>query len=353
MPTQCSTRVRAFVVAGAVLALAGCSTDAQSDDDASTIVRSTTQVAGAAVVGNDRDFTDLCATPAPVDPTGIEGSVRPVGHAEGISDVPADPMRIVTLDAASLDASCAVGVWERVVGASTLDADFRGDGDQELYLGTGIAEIPSAGTVGMPDIEAIAGMSPDLIIGGDSLGAETYDELSAIAPTVFTSSGNGWKDTFLQSAAALGRGQSAFDELARFSADAQQVGAQINARQTQASVVRFLTDSIVTDGPDAFASQVLDEIGVQRPPTQRETSVTVPTDDLSAAEGDIVYVRFDADAGEEFGTDVMESDEWSELRSAKDGRVFVVNDTVWSGNGVVAARTMLTDVANSLNAYAS
>nr|WP_296779963.1 iron-siderophore ABC transporter substrate-binding protein [Rhodococcus sp. (in: high G+C Gram-positive bacteria)] len=342
-----------LLVAGSTLVVAGCTDAPSSSDDASTIVRSTTNIAGAGVVGNDRETAGLCPEAAPLDPTGVEGTIRPVGHAEGISDVPADPMRIVVLDPASLDASCALGLWERVVGAATVDPNFRGDGDQELYLGTGIARIPSVGVVGAPDVDSIASLSPDLIIGADTLGSDTYDALSDIAPTVFTTSSRGWKDTFLQSAAALGRGDTGFSELARFSADAEQVGRDTNATQTQASVVRFLPDSIVTDGPDTFASQVLTEIGVQRPQTQLSESVTVPSDDVSAAEGDIVYVRFDGDDGETFGRSVMTGTPWEDLGSVKDGRVFTVNDTVWSGSGIVAARAMLADVTNSLNAYVS
>ena len=96
MPTQFSVRARAIALAaGAALALAGCSSAAESSDNGSDIVRSTTNVAGAGVVGNDRDTVGLCPTPAPVDPVGIEGAVRPVGHSEGISEVPADPVRIV------------------------------------------------------------------------------------------------------------------------------------------------------------------------------------------------------------------------------------------------------------------
>lgn len=338
---------------GAVALVAGCSQTDSSGESGSTIVRSTTNVAGAGVVGNNRDTVGLCPAPAPVDPTGVEGSIRPIGHSEGIADVPADPTRIVVLDAASLDASCALGVWERVVGAPRLDPDFRGDGDQELYLGTGIDEIASVGAVGAPDIDAVAALDPDVIIGADSLGADTYDALSRIAPTVYTSSDNGWKGTFLQSAAALGRGDTAFQELARFTADAEQVGRDVNATQTQASVVRFLPDSIVTDGPETFASAVLTEIGVQRPPSQRENSLTVPQDDLSPAEGDIVYVRFDGDDGEAFGKSVMTGEAWEDLGSTKDGRIFAVNDTVWSGSGIIAARAILADITNSLNAYVS
>lgn len=338
---------------GAVVVLAGCSDTPASSDNASTIVRSTTNIAGAGVVGNNRTTVGLCPEAAPLDPTGIEGAVRPVGHSEGISEVPADPTRIVVLDPAALDASCALGVWERVVGAPTLDPDFRGDGDQELYLGTGISEIPSVGLVGAPDIDAIAGLAPDLIIGADSLGPDTYSALTDIAPTVFTSGDEGWKGAFLQSAAALGRGGTAFEELARFSADAEQVGRDVNAFQTQASVVRFLPDSFTTDSPGSFAGEVLAEIGVQRPPSQRGDSVTGSTENVSAAEGDIVYVRFDGDDGETFGKSVMSSEAWEDLGSAKDGRIFAVNDTVWSGSGIVAARAILADVTASLNAYVS
>ncbi|MGA9873527.1 MAG: ABC transporter substrate-binding protein [Rhodococcus sp. (in: high G+C Gram-positive bacteria)] len=341
------------LAAGALVALSGCSSSAASEDAASTIVRSTTKIAGAGVVGNDRETTGLCPAPAPLDPTGIEGAVRPVGHSEGITEVPADPTRIVVLDAASLDATCALGVWERVVGAATLDPYFRGDGDQELYLGVGISEIPPVGPVGAPDIAAVAALSPDLIIGSDALGADVYDDLADIAPTVFTSSDNGWKGTFLQSAAVLGRGATAFDELARFTADAEQVGRAVDADQTQASVVRFRSDSIVTDGTASFAGEVLGEVGVQRPPTQRGEPVVIAADDVAAAEGDIVYVRFDGDDGETFGTTVMASDPWAQLGSVKDGRVFAVDDTVWSGSGIVAARAILADVTNSLNAYVS
>ncbi|MFI8566825.1 ABC transporter substrate-binding protein [Rhodococcus sp. NPDC078407] len=336
----------------AAVALVGCS-DSEAQDDASTIIRTTTNIAGAGVVGNNRDTVGLCPALAPLDPTGVEGDTRPVGHAEGISDIPADPQRIVVLDAAGLDASCAVGIWERVVGSATLNPDFRGDGDQPLYLGTGLASVPSVGPVGAPNIDAIAALDPDLILGADSLGSDTYDSLTAIAPTVFTATGQGWKDTFLQSAAALGRGQAGFDALASFSADAEQTGREIDASQTQASVIRFDADSIEVDGPNSFAGQVLAEVGVARPQSQRDGPVSVDPDNLEPVEGDIVYVRFAGPDGETFGREVMDSDAWYALGSVTDGRIFAVNDTVWSGSGIIAARAILDDLSASLNGYVS
>ena len=354
MTEKSSVHAIAIAIAvGALVLTSGCAGASSTGDDASTIVRSTTNIAGAGVVGNDRETVGLCPETAPLDPTGVDGDVRPVGHSEGITDVPADPLRVVALGSAALDATCALGVWERVVGASTLDPAFRGDGDQELYLGTGIAEIPSVGPVGTPDVDAIAQLAPDLILGADSLGPDLYNSLTDIAPTVFTSTDDGWKGAFLQTAAALGRGGTAFEELARFSADAEQVGRDVNATQTQASVVRFLSDSAETDGPETFASEVLAEVGVQRPSSQRDNSASVTAENLSPAEGDIVYVRFDGDDGETYGKSVMTNAAWEDLGSAKDGRIFVVDDTVWSGSGIVAARAILADVSNSLNAYVS
>lgn len=355
VPRSCAPH-RIGAVAAACLvsavALVGCS-DSEAQDDASTIVRSTTNIAGAGVVGNNRDTDGLCPALAPLDPSGVRGDTRPVGHAEGISVIPADPQRIVVLDAAGLDASCAVGIWERVVGAATVDPDYRGDGDQPLYLGTGLASVPSVGPVGAPDLGAIASLDPDLILGSDSLGAETYDSLKAIAPTVFTATGRGWKDTFLQSAAALGRGQAGFEQLASFSADAERVGREIDSTQTQASVVRFGADTIEVEGQNSFAGQVLAEVGVARPQNQRDADFSVASDDLDPVEGDIVYVRFAGTEGEAYGRGVMDSDRWRALGSATDGRVFAVNDTVWSGSGVVAARAILADLSASLNAYVS
>ena len=355
VPRSCASRRTGAVVAAflaAAVSVVGCS-DSETQDDASTIVRTTTNIAGAGVVGNNRDTVGLCPALAPLDRTGVEGDVRPVGHAEGISAIPADPQRIVVLDAAGLDASCAVGIWERVVGAATIDPDFRGDGDQPLYLGTGLSSVPSVGPVGAPDLGAIAALGPDLILGADSLGAESYDSLNAIAPTVFTETGQGWKDTFLQSAAALGRGQAGFEQLASFSADAERVGREIDSTQTQASVIRFGADTIEVDGPNSFAGQVLAEVGVAQPQSQRDTDFTVASDDLDPVEGDIVYVRFAGTDGEAFGREVMDSDAWHALGSVTDGRVFAVNDTVWSGSGVVAARAILADLSASLNAYVS
>lgn len=337
-----------FAVAAlsAVVLLAGCS-GTESDDAANEIVRTTTVIAGAGVVGVERDTTKACPTPSLPDQG--EGSTRQVTHAGGESTVPADPTRIVVLSTQALDTVCAVGLWERVVGAATLP----GAQPQPSYLGTGVLLIPSVGTVGAPDIAKIAELDPDVILGSTVPDKAVAEQLSNIAPTVYDSVDGGWKRQFGVGAAGLGRGGAAIKAVEDYQVAARDVGAALASEQTQASIVRFTADSISVQGPGSFTGQVLADAGVRRPPYQREGSFDLAADDLKRAEGDIIYVSFAGDDGKNHGIDVMESDEWEDLGATKDKRVFAVDDTIWSGSGLVAARAILTDLSGSLNGYVS
>ncbi len=74
--------------------------------------------------------------------------------------------------------------------------------------------------------------------------------------------------------------------------------------------------------------------------------MTWPTPpDLSAADGDIVYVSFASPEARDRAPAVMESDAWKKLSATRDNRVFAVNNEVWqTGEGIVAARGILADL---------
>ncbi|MFZ2172482.1 MAG: iron-siderophore ABC transporter substrate-binding protein [Rhodococcus sp. (in: high G+C Gram-positive bacteria)] len=339
-----------LVAALAVLTLGGCSQPAD-DDPADAIVRTTTIIAGAGVVGIERDTTAACAEPAPADAAPGAGATHPVVHTEGVSDVPVDPQRIVVLDSAALDAVCALGLWERVVGAVTND----GARPQPGYLGTGISAIPSVGSPDSPDVNLIAQASPDLILGSSPVSEDLYDTLAPVAPTVFVGSDQVyWKAQFVLAGNALGRADAARAALEQYQREAQQLGVDIDAAQTQASIVRFGADTLDVEGPATFAGQVLTDAGVRRPPYQKlEGTVTQPLsgDDIDLAEGDIIYAVLGGEDGKAHAEDVMSGEPWEDLEAAVDRRVFAVEGDVWGGNGLVAARAVLTDLRNTLNTY--
>ncbi|WP_188827992.1 ABC transporter substrate-binding protein [Nocardia camponoti] len=348
-------RVRVRGSRGAVLAVtalcavamtAGC---AEQVDDASTIVRTTTNIAGAGVVGVQRDTTTACPLPSAADPA--SGPTRSVTNANGVTQIPADPQRIVALTPAAIDAACALGLWERVVGAVTLD----GERPQPVYLGYGILKSPTVGPIGNPDPAKIAALKPDVILGDV---ASNSAELSAIAPTVLVGANDSWQSDFVAYAAGLGRRSVAEAALGAYRAEAKEAGVAINAAQSQASVLRFTPDAITIQGTNSFAGQVLSDVGVQRPTPQRGPSSPVAIDELSKrGEGDIIYVMFGrdgssaSDASEQYGRKVLKSTEFGELGAASDKRVFAVDDYVWHGWGLTAARALVTDLKASLNGY--
>lgn len=332
----------AAVAAVSAVALTGCG---DSSDDASAIVRTTTNIAGASVVGLERDTTRSCPLPsAPDQPAGT----RPVTHAAGVSEVPADPQRIVVLSTAALDAACALGLWERVVGAVTMD----GPRPQPQYLGTGVLEIPAVGTLAEPDPTRIADLDPDLILGGTPTGAATFDALGTIAPTVLVGEPISWQAEFAAYAAGMGRERAAAEALNSYQADARDLGVELAANESQASIIRFGADETQTQGTDSFAGRVLADVGVQRPAAQRGDSALVTSGEYQElVEGDIIYVIFAGEEGRADGESIMRGREWKDLGAVADKRVFAVEDSVWHGDGLTAARAMLTDLRGTLNGY--
>ncbi len=344
----------AVLTAVVVTALGGCGQSGggqASPADEPSVVTSTTRIAGAGVLGNQRRPDESCApSPAPIDPG--EGD-REVRHAAGSTVVRAEPQKIVVLSGDQLDALCALGLQSRIVAAALPDGSDR----QPSYLGAVVHDLPSVGTRSSPDLAAIRAAQPDLILGSEALTPDAHSRLSAIAPTVFTGApGAAWQDNLRTVGAATWRAGAANGLIDEFNAAADKEGADNDAAHFQASVVQLTDTTMRVFGPDSFPGSVLADVGVDRPAAQRftdkpydEVGITDEdlgnSPDLSIADGDIVYVSFGSPAAKERAGDVMGSEAWKKLSANKDNRVFVVNNEVWqTGEGIVAARAMLPDL---------
>lgn len=342
----------AVTTALSVTLATGCSgsTDKSNNPDpAKSVVTSTTRIATAGVLGNQRRPDESCAAePAQLD----DGPpIREVRHAAGTTEVPADPQRIVVLSGDQLDALCALGLQSRIVAAATAD----GSTSQPSYLGTVVHDVAPAGTRNAPDVAAVKAANPELILGSQALTPEAYGELSAIAPTVFTGPpGPAWQDTLRTVGDATGRTEAANALIAGFEQAADKTGADNDATHFQASVVQLTENTLRIYGTDDFPASVLGAVGVDRPATQRfkdkpyvevSTSEVSKSTDFSAADGDIVYLSFDSQAAKDRAAAVLESDAWKKLSATRDNRVFIVNNEVWqTGEGIVAARGILDDL---------
>lgn len=330
------------MAAGAVLAAialtvaSGCSGSSKDPAPAArSVVTSTTKIAGAGVLGNQRRPDESCAPdPARLDAGGP------------------DPQRIVVLAGDELDALCALGLQSRIVAAALPD----GSATQPSYLGTVIHNLPGAGTRSAPDLSAIAAARPDLILGSQALTPQSHDALSAIAPTVFTDAPAAkWQDNLRTVGAATGRADAAADLVSDFTERAKQKGMANDAPHFQASIVQFTDTTLRVYGAENFPASVLADVGVDRPAAQRFTDkpyieigisdADLDRADLSAADGDIVYLSFASQAARERAPAVLDGPAWRKLSANRDNRVFVVNNEVWqTGQGIVAARGILDDL---------
>lgn len=337
-------------LAAAALAAAGCGGSNQPPEagpsgPSSTVVTSTTMIASAGVLGNQRRPDESCAA----EPARLDGPPPgPLDHAAGKADVVADPMRIVVLAGDELDALCALGLQSRIVAAALPD----GSDSQPWYLGTVIHDVPAAGTRSEPDLAAIAAAEPDLILGSKALTPDGYPELEAIAPTVFTEApGARWQDNLRLVGAATGRARAADDLIAGFTEKAAKAGEANDATHFQASIVQLTDSALRVWGADNFPASVLAAVGVERPAAQRFTDqayleIGITDDaDFSAADGDIVYMSFASPAAKDRAPALLESEAWRKLSANRDNRVFIVNNEVWqTGQGLIAARGIVDDL---------
>ena len=264
-------------------------------------------------------------------PSTAADEVRTVEHAAGRTEISGTPERVVVLDTGELDAVLALGV-------TPVGAVRTGVSDElPAYIedaGVDPAEIENVGTIAEPALEEIAALDPDLILSNSVRHAEIYEQLSAIAPTVFAEAiGETWEDNLRLAGEALGRSDDAEQLLADYEERAAEVGALYgDPAATEVSMVRFLDGSAVRlYGEGSFIGDVLRDVGFARPEIQRtaETFVEVSPEQIDQADGDLVFHASYGDEGRTAAGQITTGGLWQGLSAVQQGRAFEVSDDRW------------------------
>lgn len=266
---------------------------------------------------------------------------RVVAHELGEACVPLDPRRVVVLDRFPLDSALAVGV--RPVGVPTLD-------NPSSYLAPPVVGIAENGTESEPNIEQIAALKPDLIIGSVAQLAEIGDKLSRLAPVVAIDDGDSgaWKRVHAQVADALGRADEGERVMAAYQARLDAFKARMGARlgETEVSVIRPRDGGIRLYGRTYFSGTVLEDAGLPRPPSQdveEEEPLDISKELIGQADGDVIFVwSFSPEEREELAK-IADDPLWAKLGAVRDGRVYEVGEH-WYGGGPLAANAVLDDL---------
>lgn len=210
--------------------------------------------------------TAACGTAAPAAPP---AATRTVDTIRGPVEIPATATRIVAIGFPEAMALLDLGIVP--VGLPTYVPKVP------AYDAL-IANVPRVDDNNQVDVEKVAALKPDLVIGGDfspssgiqrSGGAIPYEALSAVAPTVlfeWKAAGGNWQDEAARTAAAVGREA----DMAALAAATHQKAARIAS--THADVLGRTTWDLVSGqpgapwylyGPESSHGVVLKEAGVR------------------------------------------------------------------------------------------
>ncbi len=274
--------------------------------------------------------------------------VRVIEHAMGKTDIKGTPRRIVTLTQDATDGVLALG--------------FTPVGAVEAWNGTPwydflkdkLAGVKPVGQETQPNLETIAGLQPDLIIGTKMRHEKIYEELSAIAPTVFTETvGMTWKDNFQLYGKVLNPAKgtellSAWDK--RVADFKQQMG---DKSKTTVSLVRFRSNQVriyVT----GFPGKVLEEVGLSRPESQQKEKhktqvINLTKEQIPLMDADILFYMTSNWEGKKEGSlaqhEWMDHPLWKNLGVAKANKLYEVDEVDWNlTGGIQGANRMLDDL---------
>ena len=329
----------------AALTLSACGGDTGASDGAAKSDTGTDKKAAVATGG--KDFGDAAKKTAGYGTDAKAGQFpRTLTHAMGSTELKAAPKRVVVLDVGEFDNVVSLGV--KPVGY----APSEGDAAIPSYLKKDAGDPQSVGTINNLNLEAIAGLKPDLILGSQLRAADKYDELSKIAPTVFSiRPGFTWKENYLLNAAALDKSAEAKAELDAYEAEAKKLGTDIGSDKPTISMVRYLPDKIRLYAKASFIGTILDDIGLPRPANQQidELAAEISPENIDDADADWIFTGVYGEAKATDRDTARSNPLWKNLKAVKSGQAKDVSDETWYlGLGVTSARLVLDDLRGYL-----
>jgi ABC-type Fe3+-hydroxamate transport system substrate-binding protein len=214
-----------------------------------------------------------------------DNEVRVIKHAMGETEITGTPKRIVSVDDELTTDMLILGAGDLLVGASFWE-DF-GFGFEDEMQRLGLDVPPGASHIGdywQPNLELVAELEPDLILGSSSGGSENYEALSEIAPTIIldtyppaVASLEEREQSFMALADAIGYHDQGFAVLDRFHAKLDDAAAKIETADLEGE--KFLLAeawmfeeqlNIQLHVPDSLPSRTLERIGLQNALTSNE-----------------------------------------------------------------------------------
>ncbi|MEV0218161.1 iron-siderophore ABC transporter substrate-binding protein [Streptomyces sp. NPDC050704] len=330
----------------AALSLAACGASDGGDGNSASGKSDNGSGSKSVAQGGD-DFSKAAEETAKMGTTAKAGEFpRTIKHARGETVLKAEPKRVVVLDVGELDNVVSLGVkpvgWAPTEGSSGIPS----------YLKKDAGSPKDVGTINALNLEAIAGLKPDLILGSELRAAKLYPQLSKIAPTVFSiRPGFTWKENYLLNAAALDKTAEAKTELAAYETKAKALGTELRADKPTVTMLRYMPGMIRLYAKASFIGTILDDSGIPRPKNQQinDLAAEISPEKIDDADADWIFTGVYGDAKKTERASAEDNPLWKKLGAVQDGQAKDVPDETWYlGLGVTAADQVLDDLKGYL-----
>ncbi|WP_192703475.1 ABC transporter substrate-binding protein [Paenibacillus sp. OAS669] len=303
-------------------------------------------LAGCGQSSTRNDSSNGTAVTPSNPPEKTAGTTYSIQHAMGETKITGKPSRVVVLTNEGTEVLLSLGI--KPVGAvkSWSGSPFYD------HIKKDLEGVEVVGDENQPNLEAIAKLKPDLIIGNKLRQEKVYAQLSAIAPTVFSEKINAdWQKNFKLYAEALNKKAEGDQLLAkldqRIAEFKSKAGDKLNMK---VSLVRFIPGKTRLYYNDTFAGLMLKKIGFQRPQAQNKETFAdeINKERIPDMEGDILfYYTWDNDKQEASAVEKewIGDPLWKNLNVVKSGNVHRVSDDIWNSSGsIISANLMLDDL---------
>ncbi|GFN32810.1 ABC transporter substrate-binding protein [Paenibacillus xylaniclasticus] len=274
-------------------------------------------------------------------------TVREISHAMGTAKVEGTPERVVVLTNEGTEALLALGV--KPIGAVE---SYEGD-PWYPHIKDQMEGVEVLGSESQPNIELIASLKPDLIIGNKLRQEKVYDQLNAIAPTVMSETLRGeWQANFKLYAEALNKKEEGDKLLADFAKKIEDAKATLgDDLKKKVSIVRFMPDKTRIYYNQTFSGVILEQIGLARPEAQSKDGFAddVNKDRIPDMDGDILfYFMYNPDGSDttrKVADEWMNDPLWKNLSVVKNNNVHLVDDAIWNtSGGILSANKMVEEL---------
>ncbi|MFD5018311.1 ABC transporter substrate-binding protein [Paenibacillus sp. NPDC058367] len=296
--------------------------------------------------GSNAANSDETANAPTLEPTAAT-EIRKIIHAMGETEITGTPKRVVVLTTQGTETLLELGI--KPIGAVQ---SWIGDPWYD-HIKDQMEGVEILGDETQPNLELIASLQPDLILGTKVRQEAIYEQLKAIAPTVMTENlGDSMIENFTLYAKALNLEAEGQKVLADYDNLIAEASARLGDKtKLEVSLARFQAGKARVYYKQNFAGIVLDQLGFARTEAQNkeEFAEEITKEQISVLDGDVLFYFASDRSGETAASDTAK--EWladpiaQNMNINKNGQSYQVDEAIWnSAGGIIAAKLLIADI---------